>query len=251
MTLKIISFNGRSLLHFDKFRRVIRLLRHHHPDIILFQEIAPSKAHFNPMLTWTLWQTIWQGDIYISHHTAILISPQFSSLLISITPDNRVMDVSITHPKLSNITICNIYAPANTDLQHSFWSSFPPPHPNTMIVGGDFNCIMRPIDHLSSTSRIRQAHPEIMQRLFPTLIDLAAIPFPKFTCFTNNSNSWAKSRIDYILLHPQLIHPSHHTFTLLLPNDSDHWAVISTFSKQQRSQTWRLNASLLQNPIHN
>src|SRR5438128_4904203 len=247
MTIKTISFNGRSLLNYDKFRRILRILRQHHPDIILLQDIAPSQANFNPSYTRTLWQNLWQGEIYISRHTAILISPQFTSSLLSISPDTRVMDVSISHPKLSTIIIRNIYAPARSNLQHAFWSSLPPLHPNTMIIGGDFNCIMRPSAHISSSPlHYRRTHPKI----FPSFIDLAVIPHPKFTCFTNTINSWSKSRIDYILLHPKIIHPNHRTYTLLLPNDSDHRAVISTFTKHKRSQTWRLNASLLHNPIH-
>src|SRR5438128_7658482 len=117
---------------------------------------------------------VWHGEIYLSPLTAILISPQFSSSLINISPDNWVMDVSISHPKLSNITICNIYAPARSEHQHSFWSSLllPPLQLNTMVVGGDFNCITRPIDHSSSTSYHRHTHPECFQRLFPSLIDL-------------------------------------------------------------------------------
>src|SRR5438128_11376782 len=100
------------------------------------------------------------------------------------------MDVSISHPKLSDITVRNIYAPARSALQHSFWSSLPPLYPNTMIIGGDFNCIMHPYDHLSSsTTHPRHSHPEILQRIFPSFIDLAAIPHPKFTCFTNMVNS--------------------------------------------------------------
>src|SRR5437879_3880340 len=251
MTIKTISFNGRSLLNYDKFRRILRILRQHHPDIILLQDIAPSQANFNPSYTRTLWQNLWQGRIYISKHTAILISPQFSSSLISISSDTWVMDVSITHPKLSNIVICNIYAPARSELQPSFWSSLPPLYPNTMIIGGDFNVIMHPSDHLtSSITHSHRPQPEILHRIFPSFIDLAATPHPKFTCFTNTINSWSKSRIDYILLHPKIIHPNHRTYTLLLPNDSDHRAVISTFTKHKRSQTWRLNASLLQNPTH-
>src|SRR5438128_11467332 len=167
MTFKIITFNGQSLLDFNKFWQIIRLLRLHHPDIILFQEIAPPHAHFDPIQTRTLWQTIWHGDIYISAHTAILISPHFPSSLISISPDNQVMDVSITHPKLSNISICNIYAPAQHNQQHSFWSSLPTTPPNTMIVGGDFNCIMQPFNHISSSGYPHRTHPTISQPNFP------------------------------------------------------------------------------------
>src|SRR5437879_2855965 len=113
-----------------------------------------------------------------------------------------------------------------------------------------FSDLLQPIDHISSSGHPRCTHPEIFQQHFPTLIDLAATPTPKYTCFTNHINSLSKSRIDYILLDPKLIHPTHRTFTLLLPNDSDHRAVISTFSKQQRSQTWRLNSAMLQEPRH-
>ena len=110
---------------------------------------------------------------------------------------------------------------------------------------------MHPSNHVSSSStHFRRSHLEILQRLFPLFIDLAASPNPKFTCYTHTIHSWSRSRIDYILLHPKMIHSNHWTYTLLLPNDSDHRAVISTFTKHKRSQTWRLNASLLQNPIH-
>src|SRR5438128_10973211 len=197
----------------------------------------------------TLWQTIWQGDVYISPQVAILISPSFKSKLIGISPDDHIMDVSIEHPKFSTISIRNIYAPAHENRHRSFWASIPPLPPNTMIVGGDFNCILRSIDHISSTNFIRPFHPELFQRHFPSLIDLAATTaHPKFTCYTNHSNSWSCSRIDYVLLHPKLINPTHRSYTIYLPNDSDHQAVITTFSKQQHTKTWRLNSSLLQNP---
>src|SRR5438128_11790344 len=180
MTIKTMSFNGRSLLNYDKFRRILRILRQHHPDIILLQDIAPSQANFNPTYTRTLWLNLWQGEIYISRHTAILVSPQFSSSLISLSPDTRVMDISISHPKLSDIIIRNIYAPARSDLQPSFWSSLPPLHTNTMIIGGDFNRITHSSDHLtSSTTHIRQTYPEILRNIFPSFMDLAATPHPK------------------------------------------------------------------------
>src|SRR5438132_14375175 len=111
MTFKIITFNRWSLLDFNKFWRVIRLLRLHHPDIILLQEIAPSYAHFDPIQTQTLWQSIWHVDVYISRHTAILISSHFPSSLINTSPDHRVMPAYITHPQLSNLSIHTIYAP--------------------------------------------------------------------------------------------------------------------------------------------
>src|SRR5437660_9314740 len=98
MTMKIISFNGRSLMQFDKFRRIIRTLRHHKPDIILLQEIAPSSSTPNLYHMQTLWQTIWQGDVYISPQVAILISPSFKSKLIGISPDESVMNLSIEQP---------------------------------------------------------------------------------------------------------------------------------------------------------
>ena len=108
---------------------------------------------------------------------------------------------------------------------------------------------MRPSDHISSsTNHVRRSHPEILQRIFPSFIDLAASPNPKFTCYTNTTHSWSRSCIDYILLHPKMIHSNHQTYTLLLPNDSDHRAVITTFTKQQRTPTWRLNSNLLNNP---
>src|SRR5438128_1807545 len=142
MTMKIISFNGCSLMQFDKFRRIIRTLRHHKPDIILLQEITPPSTSPNLYHMQTLWQTIWQGDVYISPLVATLISPSYKSKLIGISLDDRVMDVSIEHPKLSTIAIRNIYAPAHENCHQSFWASIPPLSPNTMIVGGDFNCTL-------------------------------------------------------------------------------------------------------------
>src|SRR5437016_6416312 len=133
MTMKIISFNRCSLMQFNKFRRIIRTLRHHKPDIILLQEIAPSSTTPNLYHMQTLWQTIWQGDVYISPQVAILISPSFKSKLIGISPDDHIMDVSIEHPKFSTISIRNIYAPAHENLHRSFWASVPPLPPNTMI----------------------------------------------------------------------------------------------------------------------
>src|SRR5437879_6300982 len=136
MTMKIISLNGRSLMQFDKFCQIIQTLRHHKPDMILLQEIAPSSTTPNLYYMQTLWQTIWQGDVYISPQVAILISPSFKSKLIGISLDGRIMDVSIEHPKLSTISIRNIYAPAQENRHQSFWASIPPLPPNTMIVGG-------------------------------------------------------------------------------------------------------------------
>ena len=140
--MKIISFNGHSLMQFDKFRRIIQTLRQHKPDIILLQEIAPPAAHPNLPLMQSLWHTIWQGDIYLSPLIAILISPQYKSKLIGISTDNRVMDVSLDHPKHLTFSIRNIYAPAHESQHCSFWASIPPLPPNTMIIGGDFNCIL-------------------------------------------------------------------------------------------------------------
>ena len=177
-------------MNFDKFRRIIQTLRQHKPDIILLQETAPPSTHPNLSLMQSLWQTIWQGDIYLSPLIAILISPQYKSKLLGISNDNRVMDVSIEHPKHLSFSIRNIYAPAQESLHRSFWASIPPLPHNTMIVGGDFNCILCSINHISSTSYACPTHPDLFQQHFPALVDLASTSStPKYTCYTHTTNS--------------------------------------------------------------
>src|SRR6185436_6532863 len=139
--MKIISFNTRGLSDFNKFRRIIHKLRLHRPDIILLQETF-TNAHTTLDLNHirNTWNNIWQGDIYLSNHIAILVSPTLSSTQIFQSPDNRIIDISLKSHTKQTIYIRNIYAPSGGHTtSQQFWDNLPPNPPNPLIVGGDFN----------------------------------------------------------------------------------------------------------------
>src|SRR6185436_740588 len=236
--MKIISFNTRGLSDFNKFRRIIHKLRLHRPDIILLQETF-TNAHTNLDLNHiqNTWNNIWQGDIYLSNHIAILVSPSLSSTQIFQSPDNRIIDISLKSHTNQTIYIRNIYAPSGGHTtSQQFWDNLPPNPPNPLIVGGDFNKTSSTLDHQSSQGSRRHPNTTFIPSLFPSLIDLATTQTqqPQFTCFTNRVNGWTKSRIDYILIHPSLILPTHRCSTFHMGADSDHRAVILTHTKDNQ-----------------
>src|SRR5438128_4836264 len=115
--MKIISLNTHGLSNFSKCRRLLSKLRIHKPDIILLQEtftLSPTSPTFSSITT--QWQSIWNGDIYLSTHLAILIPAHISSHHIFTSSYHRIMDISI-HPHNSPpFIIWNIYGPTQQHL---------------------------------------------------------------------------------------------------------------------------------------
>src|SRR5580765_5290263 len=135
--MKIISLNTHGLSNFTKFCRLLTRLRTHKPDIILFQETFIHTIHSSQLTSHsTQWQSLWNGDIHISTHLAILITPHIPSQHLYTSPCHQIMDVSITPPNSTPITIHNIYGPVQQQQQSAFWDSLPPLLPNTKIIGG-------------------------------------------------------------------------------------------------------------------
>src|SRR5437899_4611682 len=97
--MKIISLNTHGLTNFHKFRRLLTKLRIHKPDIILLQETFIHSIHPSQLTSHsTQWQLLWNGDIHLSTHLAILISPHIPSQHLYTPPCHRIMDVSIHSP---------------------------------------------------------------------------------------------------------------------------------------------------------
>src|SRR5437879_1430589 len=129
--MKIISLNTHGLSNFIKFRRLLTKLRIYKPDIILLQETFIHSIHPSQLTSYSSqWQSIWKGDIHLSTHLAILIALHISSQHLRTSPCHRIMDVSISPPNSTPLTIRNIYGPVHQSQQPAFWDSLPPLLPN-------------------------------------------------------------------------------------------------------------------------
>ena len=137
------------------------------------------------------------------------------------------MDIKVSHPTQS-FFLQNIYAPAHQQDNSLLWQSFPSLPPSPMFVCGDFNIATHAHDRWSSSpSPSTYTNPNLMNNLFPDLIDLASFsPSPLFTLFCNYSTCSSKSRIDFILASSSLLKPSHTSITFPIYPLSDHHAVI-------------------------
>lgn len=133
----VISLNVNGLSSHHKLKSIITMLSSTKPDILCFQETFTSQSSPPSSFFLHLLKSIWPGHLFYSKHLITLISPSYSAKLTFLSPDERVMDVSISSP-FSSFIIRNIYAPPFLNSQ--FWSSFPPlPNSNHLICAGDFN----------------------------------------------------------------------------------------------------------------
>src|SRR5438128_8762426 len=132
--MKIISLNTHGLSNFIKFRRLLTKLRIYKPDIILLQETFIHSIHPSQLTSYSSqWQSLWKGDIHLSTHLAILIAPHISSQHLRTSPCHRIMDVSISPPNSTPLTLPNIYTPIHQPHNPTIPATPPPLPPPTTI----------------------------------------------------------------------------------------------------------------------
>ena len=245
----IISLNVNGLSSHHKLKSIITMLSSSKPDILCFQETFTSQSSPPSSFFIHLLKSIWSGHFFYSKHLITLISPSYSAKLTFLSPDERIMDVSISSP-FSSFIIRNIYAPPFLNSQ--FWSSFPPlPNTNHLICAGDFNTTTQFRDRWSSQPFAKNLPNLLLQSCFPNMIDLAgSLPGPPhFTLIRNYSSYTSKSHIDYILISPSLFTSTLKTFTIFMNSLSDHRAVVLKPSPlHKHSPHWQMNTSYLSIP---
>jgi len=248
MIMNIISLNTAGL-NYNKLSSIIHTFKFFHPIAICLQETFTSSSFPLNSFEQSRLSQLWSGQIYFSKHLVTLISHNFKSTLFFISSDQRIMDITISSSS-SSFNLRNIYAPADFSLNRSFWHSFPPIPSSPIIVAGDFNTAVSLRDRWNSNSNtFHSPFSSLMPTHFPNLVDLASSSqYPKFTFFRNYSSYSSKSRIDFILLSPSLIKPTHSSFTHFVPF-SDHRAVIIKQSPIPHSTPlhWKMNTSYLCN----
>jgi len=253
--MNIITINARGLSKFQKFRRLIHKLSQFRPDIILIQEpIHLTRNNQDPSILTAMsrkWKTIWQGDIYITPHTATLIHHTTSSSFIQLLEEGRILDILINNCHGRSFTLRNVYAPANLTKKRQFWHEFPPLPSQPAIMAGDLNTILYQHDHISSTSHQIKPLLNLVLPHLNNLIDVAntSDKNPQFTCYRDTQTGWSRSRIDYIWAHPSLITSTQTTTTKHMGSDSDHRALILQAQTKHKSNIWRMNTSMLTNPV--
>jgi len=120
----IISLNTNSLSSHHKLSLILKHLSKFNPHIICLQETFTSKQSMPTKFEISLLKSKWSGHSYFTKHLAILIHPQFSSKILYISNDERIMDIQITSPSSISYIIRNTYAPPFHN--SSFWQTFPP-----------------------------------------------------------------------------------------------------------------------------
>lgn len=252
IALKLCSWNCKGLNQPIKRSKVLHHLQHMGAQIIFLQETHLKVAdHFRLRKGWLgqLYHSTFQGK---ARGAAILIhkSVPFISSKIVADPNGRYIIVSgsIHNTKL---IFANVYAPNWDDPNFfkSFFNKIPDISSHYLVLGGDFNCWLGPLDRSSSRPARQSNSSKIVNTLLQefSLIDAWRFFNPtqrEYTYFSPVHHTY--TRIDYFLVDKRLIsqiHSCSHGAIVI----SDHAPVTLNLSVEgfYRSKTWRFNSRLL------
>lgn len=151
------SLNARGLNQARKRRQLFRWLHNYKFDVIFLQETYSTKE------VETIWNSEWGGKIFYSHGSnhskgvAILFN-----LKLDVHAENTESDKNgrylMLEAKIYDTTFlfCNIYSPNDNNSQNSFFSSLNGTLRQyadmQIVIGGDFNCALTPLDKTGGTS---------------------------------------------------------------------------------------------------
>jgi exonuclease III len=213
---KIASLNINGISAKTRIEMLMSFIRRHDIDILLLQEVTnPEPLNISGYLTHINVGTEMWG-------TAILSRNDISLTNIATLPSGRAIAADF-----NGIRIINIYAPSGTarrkEREDFFNLKLPEllyPSSRTMLLGGDFNCILQPIDTTG---------PFTTSRAFSEIVRGFTLAYtwqqdPNWPVFTHYSPTGA-TRIDRIYMSRDLM--ARKTGIVIVPPAfTDHFAII-------------------------
>ena len=208
----ILSLNVRGLRDSKKRREIFRWLKRFHDgndSIIFLQEthtVERDKA---------IWEKEWGGDVYLSDFkqnsrgVAILLPKKIDFIIdnVQISTDGRKIILEISK---NEITYCliNIYSPTQDleDDQIMFYKNLLIDVENNvgkkLIIGGDFNLCLKPIDNSNNILKKSKARDDVMQMIKDyNLLDIWRLHHPDIKRFSwRRSRPNTQCRLDYWLI---------------------------------------------------
>ena len=251
------SLNARGLNQTRKRRQLFRWLHNYKFDVIFLQETY-STENIEAM-----WKSEWGGNFFFSHGTnhskgvAILFNPKLDVRIKNIIADKNgryiLLEASLYD---STFLLCNIYSPNDNNSQKIFFSKLNDTLREyadmQIILGGDFNCALAPLDKTGGTSIERKkAVISEIKNLCKTynLQDVWRSQHPNQSQYTWRNNSLkVQCRLDYWLVSKDLSN-SVKDSTIVHYTLSDHSAIILNLQSKEYTQRgpgfWKINNSLL------
>ena len=150
---KYLSLNVRGLKNVKKRRSIFTYLKDQNCHLYFLQETYSEPKDE------IVWRSEWGGEILYSHGTnrkkgvCILKSPQFNEFQIEYSCSDSEGRIILANININSaqISLCNIYAPNNLQVQNTFvkdLNQFLLSNANVsrLIVGGDWNVALDAID---------------------------------------------------------------------------------------------------------
>ena len=238
---------------------LITLIQIHKLDIILLQEIRISEEQINQQIR----NHGFTGKVSIDAEDSL--KPGVAIVWRSVLPVQEIITLVSCRAQLAflgSIAIVNIYAPSGSDKKFergSFFArdlfrAFSTNNTSNWIVGGDFNCILKPIDVENGTGFNKKKCPQLLDLVnIKSLRDVFRHLHPNKKEYTFFRTSCAPSRLDRFYVSQELmqrVNSVQHVASL-----SDHCGVLLNMNFQSfnqygkrfsRQSYWKLNVRILE-----
>ena len=238
---------------------LITLIQIHKLDIILLQEVRISEDQINQQLN----NHGFTGKVSINAEDSM--QPGVAIVWRSILPVREIITLVSCRAQLAllgSFAVVNIYAPSGSDKKYereSFFArdlfrAFSTNSTTNWIVGGDFNCILKPIDVENGTGFNQKKCPQLQDLVnIKSLRDVFRHFYPNRKEYTFFRTSCAPSRLDRFYVSQELlqrVNSVQHVASL-----SDHCGVFLDMSFQSfdqygkkflRNTYWKLNVRILE-----
>ena len=257
ITCKFLSLNVRGLKNKKKRRSIFTFLKDQKCHVYFLQETYSEPKDE------IVWKSEWAGEILYSHGknrkrgVCILISPQFNDFQIEYSCSDSEGRIILANLNINSvqISLCNIYAPNNLQVQNTFVKDLNQfllsnAIVSRLIVGGDWNVALCAIDKKGGIPWRPTTYRDYIIAMCEELdlIDILRKKKPNAKLFTYESKPLRmKSRIDDFLIANSMSHLVSlvNIGTSIAP---DHRAVrlnVNLTSNKRGPGLWKFNNSLL------
>ena len=235
MPLKLCTFNCRGMQDHVKRRKIFHYMRSIDSDIIFLQETHSSLNDEK------FWKNQWGEHAWFSSYSSnsrgvsILIRNSVAPILQSLysDPNGRFLIISVTINNLP-LLLVNIYAPNNDDPDFflNVFAKVDQFNYASLIVGGDFNAVLGPLDYQGSKNKHSNVKASEMISVLMeefNLCDIWRNFHPSLRQYTRHQRSpRVLSRLDFILVSEDLINNCLNS--KIIPGvQSDHSVVLLNF----------------------
>ena len=238
---------------------LLTLIQVHKLDIIMLQEVRISEEQMNQKIKYHGFT----GKVSIDAEDSM--KPGVAILWRSVLPVQEIITLVSCRAQLAilgSIAIVNIYAPSGSDRKfergsffaRDLFQTFATNSTTNWIVGGDFNCILKPIDVENGAGFNQKKCPQLHDLVnIKGLRDVFRHFYPTKKEYTFFRTSCAPSRLDRFYLSHELlqrVNSVQHVASL-----SDHCGVLLEMSFQSfnqyetrfvRETYWKLNVRILE-----